>query len=205
VLTQLWSWAQRLAAGHGVNPVVFAVLYLACLAPWYASLAVVLEEVERGIASSHWRLRNLVVAGSVLAVSSVLPYLYVAFWGTGLPWYVWVVGAGLILTTLVLLWRRITHVRAASAGSRSENVSVRPSVDEGRGYRTRKATMAREARTMSEHKGEEMKGRLKEAVGDVTGDKNLQREGKIDEASAVTKKTIEDAADKVKDVIDPKP
>jgi uncharacterized protein YjbJ (UPF0337 family) len=58
---------------------------------------------------------------------------------------------------------------------------------------------------MSEHKGEEMKGRLKEAAGDVTGDKDLQREGKIDQASAATKKTIEDAADKVKDVIDPKP
>jgi uncharacterized protein YjbJ (UPF0337 family) len=58
---------------------------------------------------------------------------------------------------------------------------------------------------MSEHKGEEIKGRLKEAAGDVTGDKDLQREGKIDQASAATKKTIEDAADKVEDVISPKP
>ena len=39
---------------------------------------------------------------------------------------------------------------------------------------------------MSEHKGEEIEGRLKEAVGDVTGDKDLQREGKIDQASAAT-------------------
>jgi len=58
---------------------------------------------------------------------------------------------------------------------------------------------------MSEHKGEEIEGRLKEAVGDVTGDKDLQREGKIDQASAATKKTIEEATDKVKDVISPKP
>jgi uncharacterized protein YjbJ (UPF0337 family) len=58
---------------------------------------------------------------------------------------------------------------------------------------------------MSEHKGEDMKGQLKEAVGDVTGDQDLQREGKIDQASAATKKTIEDAADKVKDIINPKP
>ena len=35
---------------------------------------------------------------------------------------------------------------------------------------------------MSEHKGEEMKGRMKVAVGDVTGDKGLQREGKMDQA-----------------------
>ena len=57
---------------------------------------------------------------------------------------------------------------------------------------------------MSEHKGEEMKGRLKEAAGDVTGDKDLQREGKIDQASAATKKTIGKAADKIKDVVNPK-
>jgi uncharacterized protein YjbJ (UPF0337 family) len=57
---------------------------------------------------------------------------------------------------------------------------------------------------MSEHKAEDMKGRLKEAVGDVTGDKDLQREGKIDQASAATKKTIDDVADKMKDVVNPK-
>jgi uncharacterized protein YjbJ (UPF0337 family) len=35
---------------------------------------------------------------------------------------------------------------------------------------------------MSEHKGEEIKGRMKEAVGVATDDKDLQREGKIDPA-----------------------
>lgn len=54
---------------------------------------------------------------------------------------------------------------------------------------------------MSEHKSEEMKGRVKEAVGDITGDKDLQREGKIDQASAATKKTVDKAADAVRDAI----
>ena len=54
---------------------------------------------------------------------------------------------------------------------------------------------------MSGHKGEEMKGRLKEAVGDVTGDKGLQREGKLDQASAATKSAIDDVAEKAKSVI----
>ena len=57
---------------------------------------------------------------------------------------------------------------------------------------------------MSGHKGEEMKGRLKEAAGDVTGDKDLQREGKLDQASAATKSAIDDVAEKAKSVIDPK-
>ena len=57
---------------------------------------------------------------------------------------------------------------------------------------------------MSDHKGEDMKGRLEQAAGDITGDEGLKREGKLDQASAATKKAIDSAADKVKDIIDPK-
>jgi uncharacterized protein YjbJ (UPF0337 family) len=60
------------------------------------------------------------------------------------------------------------------------------------------------ARTMTDHKAEEMKGRVKEAAGDLTGDKDLQREGKLDQASAAAKKTIDSAADKLKEVVTPK-
>jgi len=64
--------------------------------------------------------------------------------------------------------------------------------------------LPKEVNALSGHKGEEMKGRLKEAVGDVTGDKDLQREGKLDEASAATKSAIDDVAEKAKSVINPK-
>ncbi len=57
---------------------------------------------------------------------------------------------------------------------------------------------------MSDHKVEDMKGRLKEAAGDVTGNKDLKREGQVDQASAATKKTIDDAADAIKDAVTPK-
>ena len=57
---------------------------------------------------------------------------------------------------------------------------------------------------MTDHKAEEMKGRVKEAAGDLTGDKDLQREGKLDQASAAAKKTIDSAADKLKEVVTPK-
>jgi uncharacterized protein YjbJ (UPF0337 family) len=52
---------------------------------------------------------------------------------------------------------------------------------------------------MGEHKGEEMKGRAKEAAGDLTDDKDLKREGKVDQGSAKTKDKVGDAADAVKD------
>jgi uncharacterized protein YjbJ (UPF0337 family) len=58
--------------------------------------------------------------------------------------------------------------------------------------------------TMSEHEGEDLKGRLKQAAGDVTGDEGLKREGKLDQASAATKSAIDDVADKAKSVVNPK-
>ena len=57
---------------------------------------------------------------------------------------------------------------------------------------------------MREHKGEDMKGRLKQAAGDVTGDEGLKREGKLDQASAATKGAIDDVAEKAKRIINPK-
>ncbi len=57
---------------------------------------------------------------------------------------------------------------------------------------------------MTDHKGEEIKGRVKEAAGDLTGNEDLKREGQLDQASAATKKAVDDVANKIKDVVTPK-
>jgi len=51
---------------------------------------------------------------------------------------------------------------------------------------------------------DDAKGRVKEAAGDLTGDKDLQREGKVDQASGKVKDAVGDAADKVKDAVSDK-
>jgi len=53
---------------------------------------------------------------------------------------------------------------------------------------------------MANEKMEDLKGRAKEAVGDLTNDDDLKREGKVDQASATVKDKVGDVADKVKDV-----
>lgn len=50
-------------------------------------------------------------------------------------------------------------------------------------------------------KTDDIKGRVKEAAGDLTDDKDLQREGKVDQFTADVKEKVGDVADKVKDVI----
>ena len=47
------------------------------------------------------------------------------------------------------------------------------------------------------------KGKVKEAAGDLTDDQSLKNEGKVDKASGGLKNTIGDAADKIKDAVNP--
>ena len=45
------------------------------------------------------------------------------------------------------------------------------------------------------------KGRLKQAAGDLTDDKDLKREGKVDEAAGKAKGKLDDMTDKVKETM----
>ncbi len=55
---------------------------------------------------------------------------------------------------------------------------------------------------MSDRERDETKGRVKEAAGDLTGDKKLKREGKVDRGSATAKEKVDKVADAVKDKLD---
>lgn len=48
---------------------------------------------------------------------------------------------------------------------------------------------------------DELKGRTKEAAGDLTDDEDLQREGKVDQAQGTIKDKVESIGDRVKDAI----
>jgi uncharacterized protein YjbJ (UPF0337 family) len=50
-------------------------------------------------------------------------------------------------------------------------------------------------------KADDLKGRAKEATGDLTGDEDMKREGKVDRATSKVKEKAGNAADKVRDAI----
>ncbi len=49
---------------------------------------------------------------------------------------------------------------------------------------------------------DDLKGRAKEAAGDLTDNDRLKREGKADQIEGKVKDLVDDARDKVEDVID---
>ena len=53
-----------------------------------------------------------------------------------------------------------------------------------------------------EGKKDELKGRAKEAAGDLTDNADLKREGRSDKAAGKVKQKVEDAKDWVEDKID---
>jgi uncharacterized protein YjbJ (UPF0337 family) len=50
---------------------------------------------------------------------------------------------------------------------------------------------------------DDAKGRLKQAAGDLTDDESLKNEGRVDKATGAIKDKVGDAADAVKDVVNP--
>ena len=50
-------------------------------------------------------------------------------------------------------------------------------------------------------KGDEMKGRVKKAAGELTGNDKLKREGQVDKTAGKTKQGVTKAVDKVKDAV----
>ncbi|MDQ1402315.1 MAG: hypothetical protein QOG03_631 [Actinomycetota bacterium] len=53
-----------------------------------------------------------------------------------------------------------------------------------------------------EGKKDDLKGRAKEAVGDLTNNDDLKREGKTDQFAGKAKEKVEQFEDKAKDVVD---
>jgi uncharacterized protein YjbJ (UPF0337 family) len=48
---------------------------------------------------------------------------------------------------------------------------------------------------------DEAKGRIKEATGNLTGDKDLQNEGKLDQAEGKIKEGVDSLADKARSLL----
>jgi uncharacterized protein YjbJ (UPF0337 family) len=49
---------------------------------------------------------------------------------------------------------------------------------------------------------DDLKGRVKEAAGDLTDNEDLEREGKVDRAAGKAKELLGDAKEKIDDAID---
>ena len=66
----------------------------------------------------------------------------------------------------------------------------------------RVSTQPQKAGTTMGTNADQAKGRIKQAVGDLTDDRDLKREGKADERAGKAKQAVGDLKDKADDLID---
>lgn len=89
MLEEYWSEIMVIGERYGVDPRIFAAIYVGAI-PFF-------------LAGSGWLVRNwrngrsVVLPGILTAVSFVAAYLYVAVFGRGLPWWVWALLAGIVV------------------------------------------------------------------------------------------------------------
>jgi hypothetical protein len=87
VWEDLIGWLDGLGDDYGVDPLVYAVLYVGSAPPFFASLAWLIRRLRR---REDW-----LVPGASTAVFFSLPSLYVLVAGRNLPWWLYAVLIGL--------------------------------------------------------------------------------------------------------------
>jgi uncharacterized protein YjbJ (UPF0337 family) len=70
------------------------------------------------------------------------------------------------------------------------------------GYARHHATRKKAGTVMDNSNTDQAKGRIKQAVGDLTDDRDMKREGKADEAAGKAKEAVGNMKDKADDLID---
>ena len=114
LITQIQPWMDSVRTKHGVNPVVFLVLMVLCAPFFYYS-------IYRLIRAGVKRDRGaLTLWSTVFLIATILPYLYVLFFGRNLPWYVYLILAVLIGHSGWSLYKKLKGKKAKAPGGEKE-------------------------------------------------------------------------------------
>ncbi|UCG30485.1 MAG: hypothetical protein JSV53_01005 [candidate division WOR-3 bacterium] len=101
----LQNWLRQIEYTHGVNPVVFAIIYFAGVIPFWLSLYKIINAVRN---KNYVQARNF---GIVLGIIIIAPFTYVAIFGHHLPAWFYVVAVIIISYSIFSVVRKITKAR----------------------------------------------------------------------------------------------
>jgi hypothetical protein len=89
-ITRIQPWMDSVRIKHGVNPAFFLGLMVLCAPFFYFSIYRLIRAVVKK------DTKALTLWSTVFLAATILPYLYVLFFGHNLPWYVYLILAVLI-------------------------------------------------------------------------------------------------------------
>ena len=97
----LHNWLRQIRTEHGVNPVIFAIIYFSGVVPFWLSIYKILSAIR------NRRYRQAGTYGVILGIVIIAPFTYVALLGHDLPAWFWIVASVLIAYTVYSVVVRI--------------------------------------------------------------------------------------------------
>ncbi len=110
LIARIQPWMDSVRAQYGVNPIAFLILMVLCAPFFYFSIY---RLIRAGVKKDRGALT---LWSTVFLVSTVLPYLYVLFFGRNLPWYVYLILGALIAHSGWSLYKKLKGKKAKDAG-----------------------------------------------------------------------------------------
>lgn len=99
----LLDWLAGLGEEYGVDPLVYAILYVGAAPFFFGSLAWLIRRIRRR--------EGVLLPATSAAFFFSLPTLYVFVAGRGLPWWVYAILVGL---AVIGAWSAVRRVRGAT-------------------------------------------------------------------------------------------
>lgn len=95
LISAINNWMRGVELSYSVNPVIFGVIYLISVIPFWFSLYKIIESLRKKA------MKKALMWGFILAVATLAPFVYVALFGKNLPAWFWVVLAAVIVFSVV--------------------------------------------------------------------------------------------------------
>ena len=114
LIAGIQPWMDSVRAQYGVNSIVFLILMVLCAPFFYFSIY---RLIRAGVKKDRGALT---LWSTVFLAATILPYLYVLFFGHNLPWYVYLILAVLIAHSAWSLYKRLKGKKAKEASQEKE-------------------------------------------------------------------------------------
>jgi hypothetical protein len=99
------SWLAGIQQNHGVNPVIFGVIYFVCVIPFWTSIYKIVAGLKN---KRHGQVATFAL---ILGITILAPFVYVALFGRNLPAWFWVVALVVIGYSAYSVARRIKKTK----------------------------------------------------------------------------------------------
>jgi len=100
----LKKWLIDIHTNHGVNPIIFAILYFIGVVPFWFSIYKII------VCLKNKNLNQVMTFGIILGIIIILPFIYVALFGHNLPFWFWIIATCITGYSSYSVVRRIKSV-----------------------------------------------------------------------------------------------